>query len=379
MYTRPACPAIQQAVPINGHNLRFTFSGGDAVFTAATGTPGIERIPFNNTSLAKKVQLLYTKEEINGFGPIVGVAVPIAYQTSAATFTMTMRLGHSVLTELTPTYNENFSGTPVTVASDVQFRVPSGMEPGAHVWLPMSSGTFTYNGTDNLIAEIEVSSSTGTVAWQANAGYPRNVRLSSDAGAVAGTPEAVSHGIKFRFKGGSMNVLTGGNSMDHIPFISAATTSAAGTKRQSIYPAALLGTKGGINKVAFRIATDSVPGTYGNVEIVMGHTLASHLSNGFAFNMIDAAIVSNSTLTIPAGMKRGDWIEIPLNTAFAYDGTSNLVVQVASDVGTADNLLVLEGWSNAYPDGRLVSESSRTATIGTLSNYQLDQRLWLQP
>ena len=92
--------------------------------------------------------------------------------------------------------------------------------------------------------------------------------------------------------------------------------------------------------------------------------------------MTGATMVYNGSVSIPAGMKAGDWIEIPLGTAFAYDGISNLVVQIAADNGSASNDLSLYGPSSQFTGYRL-AWNDRTSATGQLANYLASQRLRL--
>jgi hypothetical protein len=77
--------------------------------------------------------------------------------TTANDYVVTVRLGHTTLSALAGSFAANFnSGAPVTVASGLSFKVPAGIPVGHPIWIPLS-GVFNYNGTDNLIVDIEVS------------------------------------------------------------------------------------------------------------------------------------------------------------------------------------------------------------------------------
>jgi hypothetical protein len=73
-------------------------------------------------------------------------------------------------------------------------------------------------------------------------------------------------------------------------------------------------------------------------------------------------------------MKAGDWIEIPLSNSFAYDGTSNLVVQMASDSGDGTNYIIRSG--DARYGGYHLSTPARADATGVIDAYMVDQRLW---
>lgn len=331
-------------------DMKFNFAGGDDNFVPATGTVNSNTWPFNtNAAAGRKVQMLYTKDEVNGSGPITGIGFPVASVTSAQQYTVTIRLGHSALTALGTTFANNFSSTPVTVANNAVFTIPAGVPIGGFVWLPLPNGAFTYNGTDSLVMEIEVidnSSATGEVDWLINTAYGRSVKLGGNLGATTGSVNQYAHYTKFRFAGGTVDVITSENSNLTFPYGTVSNT------QQFLYRAAELGTKGSISRIAYRLRLDSTESTYGSFHVVLGHTTNTTLGDtSFSGNMTNAQTVYSGTYTIPAGLKAGDWVEIPLSTPFAYDGVSNLVVQT-SNLSGVDNRISAEGNATRFPDRR---------------------------
>ena len=62
-------------------------------------------------------------------------------------------------------------------------------------------------------------------------------------------------------------------------------------------------------------------------------------------------MVYNKTFTMPAGLKDGDWIEIPFSAPFTYNGADNLVIQTTtSDSGTAVNYVQATADPARYAD-----------------------------
>ena len=97
-----------------------------------------------------RVQMLYDRSRINYAGTINEFELE---KTSTATGTFTnvkFYLCHTKLSALTTNFSNNYSGTPVLVASSASYVVPArtGFYP-----IPMTT-TFKYNNTDNLILEI---------------------------------------------------------------------------------------------------------------------------------------------------------------------------------------------------------------------------------
>lgn len=357
-------------------DMKFHFSGGDDYFVPTTGVATPNTWPFNINPLAgRKVQMLYTKDEINGSGPITGIGFPVASVTSAQQYTVTIRLGHSALTALGTTFADNFSSTPVTVANNAVFTVPAGVPTGGFVWLPLPNGAFTYNGTDSLVMEIEVidnGSATGEVDWLINTAYGRSVKLGGNLGASTGSVNQYAHYTKFRFAGGTVDVITAENIYLTFPY------GMLANKQQFLYRAAELGAKGSISRLAYRLRSDSVASTYGNFELVLGDTTNTTLGDtSFSGNMTNAQTVYSGTYTIPAGLKTGDWVEIPLSTPFAYDGVGNLVVQTSNLAGSVNHIFV-ESNATRYPNRRAYRSNNTGDDPNDRDEILADLRLWIQ-
>jgi hypothetical protein len=350
---------------------QFNLSGGDSsiIYTVGVG-PNV--IPFGGTN---KVQLLYTAAEINGSGIITGIGFPVGDSpTTSSSATVTVTLGHTSLTGLTATYANNFNiGTPVVVANAQTFTVPAGVPYGTYVWIPMPDGAFNYDGTDNLVVQIETSGILGGIHLIMGSGGT-NTRLLGAPGDLTGTFDSGQHFIKFRFAGGTMDVITAGGDSNSFPF-----SSSLNTKSQYLYFAEELGTKGTITKVACRLAYSSNNSAYNSFNVVLGHTTSTSLGSGtFSGNMADAQTVFSGTFTVPAGLAAGDWIEIPLSTSFAYDGTRNLVVQLSSLAGTQDNNIIVSLDNTLYLKRRNYADDNTTDGVAGTENYLADLRLFMQ-
>ena len=372
---------------------KFNLSGGDSsiVYTDSGTDSSLNAYPF---LVSSKIQLLYTAAEINGVGVITGIGLPVGVAgsitprtdtTAGSQATLTVRLGHTSLSDLTTTFASNFNaGTPVTVTNAQTFTIPAGIPDGGYVWLPLPDGAFTYNGTDNLIVDIESTSVSGNASsiYDSSGTNTHYTRVSTQTypwPATVGPSDRdhLQYFIKFRFAGGTMDVITPESTDKVAPF-----SAAHDNKLQNLYRAAELGTKGTITKVAFRLSNaDSTNTAYNSFEVVLGHSamINPELSATFSANMADAQTVFSGTFTVPAGLKIGDWIEIPLSTPFAYDGKRDLVVQVSSLQGAAENRTKMSLDATRYKNRRAFISGSNTATTANFVQNELaDLRLFLQ-
>jgi hypothetical protein len=70
-------------------------------------------------------------------------------------------------------------------------------------------------------------------------------------------------------------------------------------------------------------------GPYENVTILMGHTDLDDLTGTFDDNWSTSGTqVFSSPLVQLSGIVSGEWFHFPLDDAFEYDGTSNLLIEL---------------------------------------------------
>jgi len=337
------------------------FTGGDNSLVY-TDSPNVNNYPFNNNTY-RKIQLLYPASDVNGSGRITGIGLQLG-NTTGATHTVTVRLGHTNLTNLTTTsWDSNFTGSTSTVATNASLTIPVGKT--GYVWLPIS-GSFDYNGTDNLLVELDVP--TGTLGPQLvvhnTGGDVRRVWGQTGNSVPAGS-NGTTYDAKFRFHGSTMDVIGPNDTFTQV-------FGNGSSGRQFMVRAAELGTAGSITKLACRINSNSVAASYTAYNVVLAHTNQAALANVDADNVIGGTTVFSGTLNIPAGLKAGDWVEIPFSNTFGYNGTSNLVVQVSQTSGTATQSCKVSGPdANEFPD-----MWKQTGGSGAL-DYRGTFRFWL--
>jgi len=330
-------------------NVRLTFAGGDdAVEFGGVSNANIFGPLYRN-------MMLYLASDITGTGPITGIGMQVNATTVAGTYTYTLKLGHTTVSALTATFADNYNaGGASTIVTNGTFTIPAGIPTGDYVWIPFP-GSFTYNGTDNLIVDFDLSSASAT----------NNMRYTSGSGGgsarIAGgtTGSSVANiGIAgsrvnmiFRFNGGKMLVGLGAGSNS-----GQALGSGSAGQIQSLYSNTMLGTSGTINAVYLRLFSGTTPtsASLTNYKLYMGHTTKNILSvaDTYASNMDENAAVFTGTLTVPAGLKAGDWVKIPLSSPFAYDVRKNLSILFATDAGPIDNRVSVTAYTTVLSVGR---------------------------
>jgi hypothetical protein len=338
--------------------MQFVFGGGDN--PVGLGVSG-SAVPFSSTM---RLQNMYPISEITGTGPITGVALKTFATTTAGSYTVTLQMGHTTKSDLIGDYTGNYDvDAPVTLVSNATFTVPGGIPAGTYLWLPFS-GSFTYNGNDNLIVDIMVSSLTTTLN-QFEYSTTSNVRSFVGPGT-----SNTSRSVKFRFNGGPMDVITDSSSSENGGF----AMSPFG--RVKLYRATELGTAGTINSIACRLTSAPTATSYSNYKVIIGHSNVDALSTTSADNFVSQTTAVNGTVTVPAGLGAGDWLEVPLSTPFAYDGKSNLVVWMGTTApsGASANTSCRLSVPDAvrYP-GQMGAGVPGDASI-TVQNYKYDMQ-----
>ena len=123
---------------------------GDTLVTIVGDSVGnINVVPYANGYRYSTIQMIYTPTEIGKSGMINSIAFKVASSSSFATSEVKIYLGHK---------SSKFSGTGDYVTSSNLTLVYSGSPTlgQATGWetLKFNQGTFTYNGTDNLVVVV---------------------------------------------------------------------------------------------------------------------------------------------------------------------------------------------------------------------------------
>jgi hypothetical protein len=349
-------------------NTKFTFAGGDnAVELGGSSSSGAA--PFG--SVHWRLQTVYLASEVNGKGPITGFGMKTATTTTTGAYTYTLKLGHTTLSRFTSTFADNYTnGSPVTVVSNQTFTIPGGVPANTYIWIPFP-GTFTYNGTDDLLVDLDVSNgiATNSMLYTSVSGSAR-VAAGSTGSSTAniGMIGSVLHAA-FRFNGGRVMVLPNVTESASDQVLGNGTAG----QIQSIYESALLGTSGTIENVYVRLSSLDTPtaASLTNYKLYMGHTAKTTLSmsDTYASNMDGMTTVFSGTLTIPAGLKSGDWVKIPLSHTFAYDASTNLSVLFTTDAGPVGNVAIGHIDDTLFPSHSVGSNDNVPTTSGTPNWY----------
>jgi hypothetical protein len=336
--------------------MQFVFAGGDnrLIHTGVTTT-----YPFRSDTPHWCVQMLIPASEINGSGEITGIAFAAGDSpTSAGVFKIGVYVSQiSSNTLVTTSFSDNLDIRDFVLAVETaDFIVPAGVPAGSYLWLPVKN-SFKYNGTDNLIVYVIVQSVTGAnFAIQLDNGGTGTALFGTNT--PNATVENCRFNMKLRFKGSTADIIGSGNHNLYPPFHGTVTG-----QFQPLYRGAELGINGSIDSIAFRLKNDSAAESYGNISISIGHSDLDALALGPAYldNMVGEQTVFTGTVSVPAGLKAGDWVDIPLDTAFTCTPGKNLAIYIRHDAGSAGIENYVQGENDAarYP-GRLLGTENQT-------------------
>lgn len=142
---------------------------------------------------------------------------------------------------------------------------------------------------------------------------------------------------------------------------------------QQIYTAAEIGnTIGGINCISFQYIHSSLQTK--DIEVYLGNTTKTTFNSSSDWVSIsDMQLVYNGTINFTPGMA-DNWVTIPFNTPFEWDGVSNIVVAVVNNTGSyldsdpSFRYHIATGNTTlyTYSDGTSYNPENQTPT-GTLS------------
>ena len=138
---------------------------------------------------------------------------------------------------------------------------------------------------------------------------------------------------------------------------------------EMIYTASQMPNVDTIRGIAFNVVTPR--STTRTVDVYLGHTAYSSFSGNTAWISSDSLTLVASTASLPASSE--GWVVIPFDSAFVYDGVSNLVVAIDDNTGSwvsAPSWKALTATSQgiyAYSDYTSY-DPSNVGTSGTVAN-----------
>jgi hypothetical protein len=358
---------------------QFIFTGGDALVRAADRTGGLILPVAMAPGSTGRTQFLLRATDIAGSGPVTGLQfrIPSGLTTAAtATYSVTLSLVDAATTSLgSANFADNFGSHAVLVAQDVCVNLPVGT---TEWWVPFS-GSFTYDGTGNLLVDVTATVVNGFKMVYQNTPTTR-VLWSADPSAATGYlgPHALEP--RLRFNGGQTLIMppvpTG---FTNLPL----GGPASGGQLQSLYRNDLIGTSGRITAVFLRLAAPSTAVALANYKLYMGHTTKTGYSvtDTYASNMDENALVFKGTLNVPAGLRAGDWVRIPLVFPFVYDSAKNLSVLFTTDHGDTGNNVSTRTDADQFASnvvGRLDNSVDSSGTPQAVDDAVMDLKIELQ-
>lgn len=144
----------------------------------------------------------------------------------------------------------------------------------------------------------------------------------------------------------------------------------AASKNQLLYlPADLAGaTAGTINRVYFRRGTASMSGVaLSDFTIKLGHTSNTTFVPATEFYTGLQTVLNQATYNPGAGAA-GEWISIPLTSAFTYDPAKTLIVETSFTASTATYVYTDGDPHSGANAGKKLFSASATAITGTTTS-----------
>ena len=135
---------------------------------------------------------------------------------------------------------------------------------------------------------------------------------------------------------------------------------------QVLYDNTALGTGGTVTSLGFRLGADANAFNHTDVNLVLGNTSLTSLGAGSLAANIESGRTNafSGTISIPAGLKAGDWVEVPVS--FDYDPTMNLVVQWdAPSYGTTNDSIGHTSGTGRYAGNVEGNIGNRNSDVST--------------
>ena len=282
--------------------------------------PGRGRLaPYGNYYKYSTCQMLYTPTEIGKPGKISSIAFKVANATALATSEVKVYLGHKSGTFSSESDYVRSSNLTLVYSGSPTLGQTTGWET-----LTFNQGSFTYNGTDNLVVVVtrKSSSYSSTLKYYffTGDGYAL-YRWNDDNtsyGDVTNTSNAYSTttnrpNIKINIDGPARGRLAPyGNYYKY-------------STNQMLYTPSEIGKRGKISSLAFKVANASSFAT-SEVKVYLGHKSSKFSSTSDYVRSSNLTLVYSGSPTL--GQTAG-WETLTFNQgSFTYNGTDNLVVVI---------------------------------------------------
>ena len=315
------------------------WSGNTLTIDAKADSIG-NNVPYNNYYQYSTSQMLYTPVEIGKGGTISSIAFKVASSTSFTTSELKVYLGHK---------SGNFSSTSDYVSSSDLTLVYSGSPTLGQTtgWetLTFNQGTFTYNGTENLVVVVTRKSDNykgGLKYYYYNSGDGYTLHRRSDSSTGYGDVTNISYNYKTSTNRPAIRLVFGGSTSLE-PGIWSGNTLTIDAKADStgynvpynnfyrysttqmLYTPTEIGKGGTISSIAFKVASSTSYAT-SELKVYLGHKSGNFSSTSDYVPSGNLTLVYSGSPTL--GQMTG-WETLTFNQGtFTYNGTDNLVVVV---------------------------------------------------
>lgn len=348
-------PGLASALP-RLYQSTFHFQGGDNLVVDGTTE---YLAPFRATLAdVRHLQTIYLADEINGAGPVTGIALKLGATTTVDRLIQySVTLSHTSLSAVaSTTFADNVTGSSEAVALSRAVTISGGMPADTWFWLPIPDGLFTYNGTDNLVLDISVTAAGGDVSLRAKSQATARTVYGVPGMDVGSGGSGYTPALKLRFNGAPTHVMPVKTTDESFDITSGSIPLAAKTQ----VLASELGSKGTITSIACRLDNDASLGTYQNLTVKMSHAAS--------IGTPEVVTVRDGLFTLNAGVPAGNWLEIPLTTPFEYDGFSDLNILLAWSHATGILTCDAGGNSTLYAGRSLTLPNTGGVVVPTLYN-----------
>jgi len=317
-------PQVQQHFMDWNQTIRMVPDGDDRSTPVGNGTP----IPFNTSEA--RTQTLFEASDLGRRGPIHEIALASTSLTTIRIARLEVRMAHRSQTGLSTIFKDNLAQDATVV-----FDGPLTWNVVNDGWVKLGLKTpFDYNGADNLVVEYRVKGLTGGTlfhsGWQGNAsGKPiRNHATgpgSFDATTAAVTNEAagMKHRFYFAYRPRAVTV----PESDPVSPDPAGTVFKSSEARcQWFIPRDMMAAHGSLVGLTWAGSETGLLGAQ-DLEVRIAATASTGFGSSFATNIAGAQTVFSAARG-DLRLVKGQWHGLPFASAFTYDGTGNLVVEV---------------------------------------------------
>jgi hypothetical protein len=325
-----------------------------------SGDFSVNDLPFHGSFYSEiRQQFIYYPNDI-GMGGIIDKISFYKEVTDTGSFSnFSIRLAHTILSQLSTTFENNYQGELVEVFNRSTFTINQATNTMISIDI---DNIFNYNPKFNLIVDVRWQGTSGASIGTQTSSYISARLYAGNYYALTGIADSIRNDLKFEVISTNEIAYDYAIAAVMLPFASSATPA---VRYQMIYRQDFIGKAGIIDKIYLR-KSDSNFGNYENFTIYMCNTEnittgTNYVNNYGSGSRVKVLPKTTRLISGPAYT----WVEFDVNDVFYYNNHDSLLIELRWNYTNASNNVNFNVSAAGYICGlfNLVNDTQKTGNL----------------